>query len=123
MLTVIRDGQINVIGYKNLVVGDILQVKAGDTITADGIVVSGRLKVNVSSFSSKADLLQRETKKTPFVLAGEDFIATVELFVISLVLGSYIEEGSAKLLVLAVGWHTQYNSLQSPCEHHHVFIG
>ncbi|CAF1167826.1 unnamed protein product [Rotaria sordida] len=52
------------------------------------------------------ELQRRGTDKFPYLLAG-----------------SYIQDGDGKLLVLAVGEHTQYNSLRCLCEHHYIFIG
>ncbi|CAF1601855.1 unnamed protein product, partial [Didymodactylos carnosus] len=62
-----------------------------DLLPADGIVVqSNDLKVDESSLTGESDLIKKHESKDPFLLSG-----------------THIMEGSGKMLVLAVGEHSQ----------------
>ncbi|MCM1043466.1 MAG: heavy metal translocating P-type ATPase [Corallococcus sp.] len=52
--TVIRDGKEVTIDCKNIVVGDIVAVKAGSAFPADGVIVSGRVFVDESAISGES---------------------------------------------------------------------
>ncbi|CAF3879115.1 unnamed protein product [Adineta steineri] len=88
---VVRDNNVRQIPIKDIVVGDICQVKYGDLLPADGVVVqSNDLKVDESSLTGESDLIKKHESKDPFLLSG-----------------THIMEGSGKMLVLAVGEHSQ----------------
>ena len=88
---VVRENIVKQIPIKDIVVGDICQVKYGDLLPADGVVVqSNDLKVDESSLTGESDLIKKHESKDPFLLSG-----------------THIMEGSAKMLVLAVGEHSQ----------------
>lgn len=56
---VIRDAKLTEIPINDVVVGDILQLEAGDKIAADGLVIEGELYVDESSINGET----RETYK------------------------------------------------------------
>ncbi|CAF0924356.1 unnamed protein product [Adineta ricciae] len=88
---VVRNSVVKQIPIKEIVVGDICQVKYGDLLPADGVVVqSNDLKVDESSLTGESDLIKKHESKDPFLLSG-----------------THIMEGSGKMLVLAVGEHSQ----------------
>jgi Ca2+ transporting ATPase len=88
---VVRNNIVKQIPIKDIVVGDICQVKYGDLLPADGVVVqSNDLKVDESSLTGESDLIKKHESRDPFLLSG-----------------THIMEGSAKMLVLAVGEHSQ----------------
>jgi Ca2+ transporting ATPase len=88
---VIRNNTTKQIPIKDIVVGDICQIKYGDLLPADGVVVqSNDLKVDESSLTGESDLIKKHESKDPFLLSG-----------------THIMEGSGKMLVLAVGEHSQ----------------
>jgi len=88
---VVRDNVVRQIPIKDIVVGDICQVKYGDLLPADGVVVqSNDLKVDESSLTGESDLIKKHESRDPFLLSG-----------------THIMEGSGKMLVLAVGEHSQ----------------
>jgi Ca2+ transporting ATPase len=88
---VVRESIVRQVPIKDIVVGDILQVKYGDLLPADGVVVqSNDLKVDESSLTGESDLIKKHESKDPFLLSG-----------------THIMEGSGKMLVLAVGEHSQ----------------
>ncbi|CAF3674890.1 unnamed protein product [Rotaria sp. Silwood1] len=88
---VIRDNIIRQIPIKDIVVGDICQIKSGDLLPVDGIVVqSNELKVDESSLTGEPDLIRKHESRDPFLLTG-----------------TQIMEGSGSMLVLVVGEHSQ----------------
>lgn len=90
-IDVIRGGVTKKIQNTELVVGDVAQLKYGDLIPADGILLQGSdVKVDESSLTGESDLV----KKTP----DRD---------IALYSGTHIMEGSAKYIITAVGKNSQ----------------
>ncbi|CAF3868664.1 unnamed protein product [Rotaria sp. Silwood1] len=88
---VIRGSQVHQIPITDIVVGDICQITHGDLLPADGIVVqSNNLKVDESSLTGEIDLIKKHESEDPFLLSG-----------------THIMEGNGKMLVLAVGTHSQ----------------
>ncbi|CAF0918576.1 unnamed protein product, partial [Didymodactylos carnosus] len=88
---VLRNSVIQQLPIKEIVVGDICQVKYGDTLPADGIVIqSNDLKVDESSLTGESDLKKKHESGDLFLLSGTN-----------------VMEGSGKMLVLAVGEHSQ----------------
>ncbi|CAF4345537.1 unnamed protein product, partial [Rotaria sordida] len=72
-------------------VGDICEIKYGDVLPADGVIIqSNNLKVDESSLTGESDLIEKHESTDPFLLSG-----------------THIMEGSGKMLVLAVGEHSQ----------------
>ena len=88
---VVRENTVKQIPIKDIVVGDICQIKYGDLLPADGLVVqSNDLKIDESSLTGESDLIKKHENKDPFLLSG-----------------THVMEGSGKMLVLAVGEHSQ----------------
>ncbi|XP_047451486.1 plasma membrane calcium-transporting ATPase 1-like [Mugil cephalus] len=89
--TVIRGGQMNQIKISEIVVGDIAQVKYGDLLPADGILIQGNdLKIDESSLTGESDHVKKTLDKDPMLLSG-----------------THVMEGSGKMLVTAVGVNSQ----------------
>ena len=96
-VTVVRDGvDVEKLGYE-LVVGDIMKVKTGCIVPADGIVLEAFMmkadessKTGESKLLNKAPFLNEDTpRSSPFLLGG-----------------SKIEEGCGVMVVAAVGIHS-----------------
>jgi Ca2+ transporting ATPase len=88
---VIRNNIVKQIPIRDIVVGDICQIKYGDLLPADGVVVqSNDLKIDESSVTGESDLIKKHESKDPFLLSA-----------------THVMEGSGKMLVLAVGEHSQ----------------
>ncbi|KAJ5960436.1 uncharacterized protein N7479_007586 [Penicillium vulpinum] len=114
---VTRSGKTNMVSIYDIMVGDILHLEAGDSIPADGILVTGYgVKCDESSATGESD----QMKKTP----GQDVWvqivdgkATKKLdpFLIS---GSKVLEGVGTYVVTSVGPYSTYGrillSLQTP---------
>ncbi|KAG7215440.1 hypothetical protein INR49_022510 [Caranx melampygus] len=81
--TVVRGGQVTQINVSEIVVGDILQVKYGDLLPADGILIqSNDLKIDESSLTGESDLVKKSISDDPVMLSGAslpiDFIYTAQ---------------------------------------------
>ncbi|XP_013381332.1 plasma membrane calcium-transporting ATPase 2 [Lingula anatina] len=88
---VIRNGEAANIPVGELVVGDICQVKYGDLLPADGIIIqSNDLKVDESSLTGESDHVKKGEERDPMLLSG-----------------THVMEGSGKMLVTAVGIASQ----------------
>ncbi|KAL3316200.1 ATPase, Ca transporting, plasma membrane [Cichlidogyrus casuarinus] len=90
-IAVIRDGAIVEVLVGEIVVGDICQVKYGDLLPADGVIVqSNDLKVDESSLTGEADHVKKGENVDPMLLSG-----------------THVMEGSGKMVVTAVGVNSQ----------------
>ncbi|XP_038636916.1 plasma membrane calcium-transporting ATPase 1a isoform X1 [Scyliorhinus canicula] len=89
--TVIRGGQVIQIPVAELVVGDIAQVKYGDLLPADGVLIHGNdLKIDESSLTGESDHVKKGPERDPLLLSG-----------------THVMEGSGRMLVTAVGVNSQ----------------
>ncbi|KAA0198336.1 Plasma membrane calcium-transporting ATPase [Fasciolopsis buskii] len=99
---VIRKGETKQIPVQEILVGDICQVKYGDLLPADGIIIQcNDLKVDESSLTGESDQVRKSENKDPLLLSG-----------------THVMEGSGKMLVTAVGPNSQvgiiFGLLSSP---------
>ena len=73
--TVLRDGKEETVPAEELVLDDILLLKAGSQIPADATVVSGEVLVNEALITGEADQIQKKNGDTllsgSFVASGE----------------------------------------------------
>ncbi|KAM0870856.1 hypothetical protein ACQ4PT_039765 [Festuca glaucescens] len=91
---VTRDKKTKKVLIHDLVVGDILHLSIGDVIPADGLFISGySLLIDESSLSGESEPIQVSEEK-PFVHAG-----------------SKVVDGTAKMLVTAVGSRTEWGKI------------
>ncbi|XP_032686980.1 plasma membrane calcium-transporting ATPase 2 isoform X3 [Odontomachus brunneus] len=89
--SVIRQAEVKQISVSDIVVGDICQIKYGDLLPADGILIqSNDLKVDESSLTGESDHVKKGESFDPMVLSG-----------------THVMEGSGKMLVTAVGVNSQ----------------
>ncbi|XP_048486748.1 plasma membrane calcium-transporting ATPase 2 isoform X9 [Plutella xylostella] len=88
---VIRGNEVSQIPISEIVVGDVCQIKYGDLLPADGILLqSNDLKVDESSLTGESDHVKKGESFDPMVLSG-----------------THVMEGSGKMLVTAVGVNSQ----------------
>merc|ERR1712203_643137 len=88
---VIRNGTAQQIQVGELTVGDIVQVKYGDLLPTDGIVIqSNDLKIDESSLTGESDQVTKGVNTDPMLLSG-----------------THVMEGSGKVVVPAVGINSQ----------------
>ena len=103
---VYRDGYLQEIGIDDIVLGDIVQLRAGDQIPADGIILQGALKANQASLNGESeDAKNVELGNNPRP-AGDD---TFNEFI--LLRGSFVTEGEAVMEVTAIGDKTMLGSI------------
>ncbi|XP_062921288.1 plasma membrane calcium-transporting ATPase 1-like isoform X2 [Mobula hypostoma] len=89
--TVIRKGQVIQIPVAEIVVGDIAQIKYGDLLPADGVLIQGNdLKIDESSLTGESDHVKKSLEKDPMLLSG-----------------THVMEGSGRIVVTAVGLNSQ----------------
>ncbi|XP_070256895.1 plasma membrane calcium-transporting ATPase 4-like [Myotis yumanensis] len=85
--SVIRNGHIIQLPVADIVVGDIAQIKYGDLLPADGILIQGNdLKIDESSLTGESDHVKKSLERDPMLLSG-----------------THVMEGSGRMLVTAVG--------------------
>ncbi|XP_016850766.1 plasma membrane calcium-transporting ATPase 1 [Anolis carolinensis] len=89
--SVIRNGELTQVLVADLVVGDIAQIKYGDLLPADGLLLQGHdLKVDESALTGESDHVKKSLLKDPMLLSG-----------------THVMEGSGKMVITAVGVNSQ----------------
>ncbi|XP_051976613.1 plasma membrane calcium-transporting ATPase 1-like isoform X4 [Xyrauchen texanus] len=89
--TVVRGGQVIPIPVAEIVVGDVAQVKYGDLLPADGVLIQGNdLKIDESSLTGESDHVKKSLEKDLMLLSG-----------------THVMEGSGKMVVTGVGVNSQ----------------
>ncbi|XP_036616598.1 plasma membrane calcium-transporting ATPase 4-like [Trichosurus vulpecula] len=89
--TVIRKGQVIQLPVFEIVVGDIAQIKYGDLLPADGVLIQGNdLKTDESALTGESDHVEKTVEKDPMLLSG-----------------THVMEGSGRIVVTAVGVNSQ----------------
>ncbi|XP_063303179.1 plasma membrane calcium-transporting ATPase 1 isoform X2 [Pelobates fuscus] len=89
--TVVRGSQVIQIPVADIVVGDIAQIKYGDLLPADGVLIQGNdLKIDESSLTGESDHVKKTLEKDPLLLSG-----------------THVMEGSGKMVVTAIGINSQ----------------
>ncbi|CAH2277698.1 plasma membrane calcium-transporting ATPase 1 isoform X2 [Pelobates cultripes] len=89
--TVVRGSQVIQIPVADIVVGDIAQIKYGDLLPADGVLIQGNdLKIDESSLTGESDHVKKTLEKDPLLLSG-----------------THVMEGSGKMVVTAIGVNSQ----------------
>ena len=81
---VIRDGEEKILPCKELVLGDVVLIGAGDQITADGTVLSGEARLNESLITGESDAVLKSS--------GDNLFS-----------GSFVISGEVAVLLTAVG--------------------
>nr|XP_054591976.1 plasma membrane calcium-transporting ATPase 2 isoform X14 [Nothobranchius furzeri] len=88
---VVRGSQVIQLPVADIVVGDIAQIKYGDLLPADGVLIQGNdLKIDESSLTGESDHVKKSTDKDPMLLSG-----------------THVMEGSGRMVVTAVGVNSQ----------------
>ncbi|MEJ1277070.1 hypothetical protein NN561_007982 [Cricetulus griseus] len=77
--TVIRGSQVIQIPVADITVGDIAQVKYGDLLPADGILIQGNdLKIDESSLTGESDHVKKSLDKDPLLLSDKKQDGAIE---------------------------------------------
>uniref|UniRef100_A0A6N2KW23 Calcium-transporting ATPase n=1 Tax=Salix viminalis TaxID=40686 RepID=A0A6N2KW23_SALVM len=98
---VVRDGRHRHISIFDVVVGDVVSLKIGDQIPADGMFLNGySLKVDESSMSGESDHVEVNGNDHPFLLSG-----------------TKVTDGFGFMLVTSVGMNTAWGEMMSSICH------
>ena len=101
---VIRDGSVQTINKDDLVVGDLVLLRTGQEIFADGFIVEGEISVNNAAINGET----KECRKTPS--ADYKHVKTTSTTAYtdqcSLFAGTIIMSGEGKMVVTDVGVNT-----------------
>ncbi|KAJ4828597.1 Calcium-transporting ATPase 12, plasma membrane-type [Turnera subulata] len=96
-IDVLRNGRRQQISIFDIVVGDIVCLKIGDQIPADGLFLDGHsLQVDESSMTGESDHVCVNSKENPFLLSG-----------------SKVADGYGRMLVTSVGMDTAWGEMMS----------
>lgn len=102
---VIRDGVIKVIPGKDVAVGDVVVVEAGDYVCADGrIIENASLKADESALTGESEPVEKQDT----VLEGEKPLGDRINMLYS---GSFATYGRAKMAVTATGMNTEIGKI------------
>ena len=89
---VVRGGEVVAVTAGEILVGDLVELAAGDKVPADGVFVEGsKFKANESAMTGEPIDIAKDREKDPFVLSGTS-----------------ISEGSGRMIVVAVGANSQW---------------
>ncbi|MFP7200956.1 calcium-translocating P-type ATPase, PMCA-type [Lysinibacillus halotolerans] len=103
---VLRNGQVTEIPSKEVVVGDILVLDAGDYISADGrIIESHSLQINESSLTGESLPIE---KMTQVINEREVALGDKINMVFS---GSFVTNGRGKAIVTSIGMNTEIGKI------------
>ncbi|XP_068649710.1 calcium-transporting ATPase 12, plasma membrane-type-like [Aristolochia californica] len=94
---VVRDGRRQKISIFDIVVGDVVCLKIGDQVPADGLFLDGySLMVDESSMTGESDHVNIDGVKNPFLISG-----------------AKIADGYGQMLVTSVGMNTTWGEMMS----------
>ncbi|XP_062084491.1 putative calcium-transporting ATPase 13, plasma membrane-type [Humulus lupulus] len=94
---VVRNGRRQPISIFDIVVGDVVCLKIGDQIPADGLFLKGHsLKVDESSMTGESDHVEINAARNPFLLSG-----------------TKVADGFCTMLVTSVGMNTVWGEMTS----------
>ncbi|XP_029121603.1 calcium-transporting ATPase 5, plasma membrane-type [Elaeis guineensis] len=95
-LEVVRGGRRFEVSIFDLVVGDVVPLKIGDQVPADGILISGHsLAIDESSMTGEAKIVHKD-QKNPFLMSG-----------------CKVADGYGTMLVTSVGINTEWGLLMA----------
>lgn len=107
-INVLREGRLQELNIDHLVIGDIVKLRAGDKVPADGYILEGKVSVNQQSLNGESD----PSKKKPL---GDnpkpDMTDTYNEY--SLFRGSDVLDGEAYMYVTEVGDKTMIGTINT----------
>ncbi len=107
MITVLRDGEEQALQSTELVPGDVVILREGDRIPADGrIILESGLLSNESMLTGESDPIAKDAK----AISGARKVYEQRNMVFA---GSFVITGSAKFVVTATGNATEYGRIAS----------
>ncbi|XP_051150223.1 calcium-transporting ATPase 10, plasma membrane-type [Andrographis paniculata] len=96
-MEVVRNGRRIKISIFEIVVGDVVPLKIGDQVPADGLVISGHsLSIDESSMTGESKIVHKDSTKAPFLMSG-----------------CKVADGYGSMLVTSVGINTEWGLLMA----------
>jgi Ca2+-transporting ATPase len=103
---VFRDGYEKEIDSEDLVVGDVVLLKSGDKVPADGRIIEAKdLKINEASLTGESEAVAKENATN---LSESIPLPERKNMVF---MGTIVEEGRAKIVVTSIGVRTQIGEI------------
>ncbi|XP_039155440.1 putative calcium-transporting ATPase 13, plasma membrane-type isoform X2 [Eucalyptus grandis] len=97
LIDVLRKGWRQQVSIFEIVVGDVVCLKIGDRVPADGLFIEGQsLQVDESSMTGESDHVEVNSNQNPFLFSG-----------------TKVADGSARMLVTSVGMNTAWGEMTS----------
>ncbi len=103
-----RNGSLVEISIDDIVSGDIIALQTGDKIPADGILISGSIKVDQSTLNGESKEASKKPMPEDYIeqSAAMDFLNEYKVF-----RGTVVCSGNAVMLVNVVGDKTVYGTI------------
>ncbi|XP_021899589.1 putative calcium-transporting ATPase 13, plasma membrane-type [Carica papaya] len=96
-IEVVRNGRRQHISIFDIVAGDLVCLKIGDQVPADGLFVDGHsLQVDESSMTGESDHVEVDSRENPFLLSG-----------------TKVADGYGRMVVTSVGMNTTWGEMMS----------
>lgn len=96
-IDVLRKGRRQSISIFEIVVGDVVCLKIGDQVSADGLFINGHsLRVDESSMTGESDHVEVDGTRNPFMYSGTKII-----------------DGYGTMMVTSVGMNTMWGQMMS----------
>ncbi|KAK4414844.1 Calcium-transporting ATPase 8, plasma membrane-type [Sesamum alatum] len=96
-MEVVRGGRRIKVSIFDIVVGDVVPLKIGDQVPADGLVISGHsLAIDESSMTGESKIVHKDSTKAPFLMSG-----------------CKVADGYGSMLVTSVGINTEWGLLMA----------
>ncbi|XP_030546928.1 calcium-transporting ATPase 9, plasma membrane-type isoform X2 [Rhodamnia argentea] len=93
---VMRDGRMVQVSIFDIVVGDVIPLRIGDQVPADGVLISGHsLAIDESSMTGESKIVHKD-QKSPFLMSG-----------------CKVADGVGTMLVTGVGINTEWGLLMA----------
>ncbi|XP_050217240.1 putative calcium-transporting ATPase 13, plasma membrane-type [Mercurialis annua] len=96
-IDVVRGGRRQQVSIFELVVGDVVCLKIGDQVPADGLFIDGHsLEIDESSMTGESDHVEIDHHRNPFLFSG-----------------TKVADGYGRMLVTSVGMNTTWGEMMS----------
>lgn len=103
---VYRDGKLIELPVNDIVVGDVISLQAGDKIFADGILLSGNIKVDQATLNGESEEAKKQPLENNELGNTSDFLNKFYVF-----RGTVVCQGEALMEVRVVGDKTPYGQI------------
>ncbi|EXC16763.1 Putative calcium-transporting ATPase 13, plasma membrane-type [Morus notabilis] len=96
-IDVVRDGRRQPISIFEIVVGDVVCLKIGDQVPADGLLLEGHsLQIDESSMTGESEHVEVNQSRNPFLFSGTKVV-----------------DGYGRMLITSVGMNTTWGQMMS----------